>query len=102
LRASQIPFTEAQRIYADVAAAAKVDAKLPLSEEQFRRSLTAENMVAASQGLGGPQPSEVARMLASATDRLGDDRGWLDATRARVAAAAQRLDQAFASLRDSK
>ena len=64
LRASQIPFTEAQRIYADVAAASKVGAKLPLSEEQFRRSLTAENMVTASQGLGGPQPSEVARMLA--------------------------------------
>jgi argininosuccinate lyase len=102
LRASQIPFTEAQRIYADVAAGSKVDAKLPLSEEQFRRSLTAENMVTASQGLGGPQPSEVARMLTSAKDRLGGDRVWLDATRARVAAAAQRLDQAFASLRDSK
>ena len=102
LRASQIPFTEAQRIYADVAAASKVGAKLPLSEEQFRRSLTAENMVTASQGLGGPQPSEVARMLASAKDRLGGDRVWLDATRARVAAAAQQLDQAFASLRGSK
>jgi argininosuccinate lyase len=102
LRASQIPFTEAQRIYADVAAASKLDAKLPLSEEQFRRSLTAENMVTASQGLGGPQPSEVARMLTAAKDRLGGDRAWLDATRARVAAAALRLDQSFAGLRDSK
>ncbi len=51
LRASQIPFTEAQRIYADVAAASKVGAKLPLSEEQFRRSLTAENMVTAARDL---------------------------------------------------
>jgi argininosuccinate lyase len=41
-------------------------------------------------------------MLTSAKDRFGGDQVWLDATRARVAAAAQRLDQAFAGLRDSK
>jgi argininosuccinate lyase len=100
LRPSAIPYPEAQRIYAEVAAASKVDAKLPLSEQQFRRSLTAENMVTASKGLGGPQPSEVARMLAEAKDRLAADRAWLDTTRAKLAAAAQRLDQAFMNLRD--
>jgi len=100
LRASQIPFAEAQRIYAEVAAISKVEPKLPLSEEQFRRSLTAENIVSASKGLGGPQPSEVARMLAAAKDRLGADKAWLDATRASLASAAQRLDQAFMNLRD--
>ncbi|MGZ5873852.1 MAG: lyase family protein [Bradyrhizobium sp.] len=98
LRASEIPFAEAQRIYADIAAAAKVEPKLPLSEEQFRRSLTAENMVTASKGLGGPQPAEVARMLAGAKDRLAADKVWLDTARAKLASAAQRLDQAFMSL----
>jgi argininosuccinate lyase len=102
LRASQIPYPEAQRIYAEIAAISKVETKLPLSEEQFRRSLTAENMVTASKGLGGPQPSEVARMLTAAKDRLDADRAWLDTTRAKLAAAAQRLDQAFAGLRESK
>ena len=102
LRASDIPFAEAQLIYAEVAAAAKVDARLPLSEDQFRRSLTAENMVTSSKGLGGPQPSEVARMLASARDRLAADRAWLDAARAKLAAGSGRLEQAFTSLRDAK
>jgi argininosuccinate lyase len=102
LRSSEIPFAEAQRIYAEVASAAKVDAKLPLSEAQFRQSLSAENMVTASKGLGGPQPAEVARMLASARERLGADRAWLDTVRARLTSATQRLDQAFAGLRDAK
>jgi argininosuccinate lyase len=100
LRAIQIPYAEAQRIYAEAAVSFKVDPKLPLSEEQFRRSLTAENMVTASKGLGGPQPAEVARMLAAAKDRLAADRSWLDTTRAKLAAATQRLDQAFSHLRD--
>jgi argininosuccinate lyase len=102
LRANEIPFAEAQRIYAEVATASKVEAKLPLSEPQFRRSLTPENMVASSKGLGGPQPSEVTRMLAAAKDRLDADRAWLDAARAKLAVASQRLDQAFAGLREAK
>jgi argininosuccinate lyase len=100
LRASEIPYAEAQRIYAEIAAAAKMETKLSLSEEQFRRSLTAENMVTASKGLGGPQSSEVARMLAGAKDKLAADMAWLEATRAKLADAAQRLDQAFMRLHD--
>ena len=36
LRASEIPYAEAQRIYADICPTSKVDAGLPLSEESFR------------------------------------------------------------------
>jgi argininosuccinate lyase len=100
LRASQIPYAEAQRIYADIATPAKIETRLPLTEEQFRRSLTAENMVEASKGLGGPQPAEVARMLAGAKDRLAADRAWLDATRTKLSDASQKLQQAFNRLRD--
>jgi Argininosuccinate lyase C-terminal len=102
LRASDIPYAEAQRIYADIAAQAKMETRLPLSEEQFRRSLTAENMVTASKGLGGPQPAEVARMLGEAKERLATDRAWLHATRSKLADAEQKLDQAFAGLTEGK
>jgi argininosuccinate lyase len=102
LRASEIPYAEAQRIYAEIGTAAKVDTKLPLTEAQFRRSLTAENMVTTSKGLGGPQPAEVARMLSVAKDHLAADRAWLDATRGKLVAASQKLDQAFAGLKDAK
>jgi argininosuccinate lyase len=102
LRASQIPYAEAQRIYGEIATAAKMDTKLPLSEERFRKVLTAENMVTASKGLGGPQPAEVARMLAGAQQRLAADRGWLSSTQAKLASASEQLDRAFAALRDGK
>ena len=49
LRAAQIPYVEAQKIFADVATAAKLDSVLPISEERFRTVLTAENMVAAAK-----------------------------------------------------
>jgi argininosuccinate lyase len=102
LRAIEIPYSEAQRIFAEVATSSGIDPKLPLSEEKFRRSLTAENMVTSSKGLGGPQPAEVARMLNEAKNHLDADRAWLDATRGKLADAAQKLDQAFAGLREAK
>jgi argininosuccinate lyase len=102
LRASQTPYAEAQRIYAEIVTTAKMDTKLPLSEERFRTVLTAENMVTASKGLGGPQPAEVARMLTGAKERLNADRKWLEATRLRLDAASRKLDQAFAGLHEQK
>ena len=73
--------------------------QLPLSEEQFRKSLTAQNMVETSQGIGGPQPAEVARMLKAEQLKLTNDKKWLDDRRNSLAMASKNLDMAFAKLK---
>jgi argininosuccinate lyase len=99
LKPADIPYAQAQRIYTEAAAHfGLANPRLPLSEAAFRRALTAENMVTASTGLGGPQPAEVARMLAGHKGKLQEDRAWLEATRGRLQAASQRLEAAFAGL----
>jgi argininosuccinate lyase len=74
---------QAQRLYAETAAAFGLPADLPLTEQEFRRALSAEGMVRASQGLGGPQPAEVTRMLIRHREGLAADRNWVTATRYR-------------------
>lgn len=102
LAPGQIPFAEAQRIYtASAQAFGQSDAKLPLDEAQFRRSLSAHGMVEASQGLGGPQPAEIARMLEVERTVLASDQAWLKERQAKLAGAQEQLDKAFESLKVS-
>jgi argininosuccinate lyase len=99
LRPSELPYAAAEEIYADAARSQGVtDAKLPLSEQEFRRALTAENMVASSRGTGGPQPAEVTRMLAHGEGQLAADRRWLEGAQANISKASVALDAAFQKL----
>ena len=98
LRPADIGYEDAKRIYAEAAKLFNSDGRLPLSEEQFRRSLTAENMVASSKGLGGPQPAEVARMMTAEQGRVASDRAWLEAARGNLQTAMQKRNGAFAAL----
>lgn len=98
LRPGEIPYQQAQRLYAETAAAFGLPVPLPLTEQEFRRALSAEGMVRASQGLGGPQPAEVARMLISHRGELATDRNWVTAARDRLEQAAVKRDIAFAAL----
>ena len=100
LRPAQIGYADARRIYAQAAADFKLpDTRLPLSEAEFRRALTAENMVATSKGRGGPQSAEVARMMQDQRASITQDHLWLDGTRAKLTTAAGQLEAAFQALR---
>jgi argininosuccinate lyase len=79
LRPIDIPDDQAGRIYTEVAKQFKMD----------------------NAQLGGPQPSEVARMLAVQRASLKADREWLDTTRRKLDDASKRLDAAFTQLRSA-
>ena len=103
LRPVDIPYGEARRVYTDAAKQFNMDnAQLPLSEAQFRRSLTAENMIESARVVGGPQPAEVTRMLAAQQASLKSDREWVEATRGKLTDAAKQRDAAFAQLRNER
>ena len=89
----EIPYAEAARIYA-----AENKQPLPLDEAAFREIISAEYMVYGRQGRGGPQPQEVARMLADERAKVAADRAWFTQAGARVVAAEAALDQVFYQL----
>ncbi len=100
LRPAALDFAEVVRLYAETARHTPGQAEaFPLTEARFRESLTAQNMVRSSLGLGGPQPAEVARILAAQGARLAVDEAWLAGRRAALTGAAAALDAQFEALR---
>jgi argininosuccinate lyase len=69
-----------------------------MSEADFRAALSPTQMVLSRQGLGGPQPQEVKRMLALADQSLQADQRWLADRRDQLASAEAKLNLAFTKL----
>lgn len=101
LKPAEIPYEVAQELFTESwQEYGKPEERLPLSEPQFRRALSGENMVDSAKPLGGPQKDEVLRMLAVENARIQADREWLaamikqldDATEMRAAGVAALLE----------
>lgn len=93
------PYAEAVRLYAEALRKYQLpEAKLPLDEAAFRRTLSPEHMVRTRVGIGGPQPAEVRRMVAESGQALAADKAWVGERRRALAEAEARLNRAFAEL----
>ena len=96
IRPKDFPYAEAVRIYREAGKKYGIkDQRLPLTEKEFRRALSPAEMVLTRTGTGGPQPLEVARMVAAAKDTLAKDRAWSAEARQRLLAAEAALNAAF-------
>ena len=93
LKLHEIPYAEAVRIYRAAASQA-----FPLDEATFRQTISAEHMVFASAGIGGPQLAEVTRMLADGRGRAKSDLDWLKSRHDRLATAEASLNETIAAL----
>jgi argininosuccinate lyase len=99
IRPSDFPYAEAQRIYAATLAELKLPpGKLPMNEVEFRAALDPVAIVRNRATAGGPQPVEMARMIAQAKQTLADQAAWITARSQRIDGALVSLDADFARL----
>ncbi len=91
------PYAEIQRIYAEVITEEFPEGNpvLPMSEEEFRKTLDPKAIVQHRATLGGPQPSELARMLQEAKEQNEADSNWVQNSKRAIDEALERLDTDF-------
>lgn len=98
IRPLDFPYAEARRIYAEAVRGSEYPAQLPMDEAEFRATLDPVAIVRNRATAGGPQPAEMARMLASARARLEQQATWIGTQRARIDGSLARLDRDFEKL----
>ncbi|WP_240654779.1 lyase family protein [Rhodovarius crocodyli] len=99
IRPSDFPYAEAQRIYAEtVRHEMHQEGSLPLSEAEFRAALDPVAIVRNRRTAGGPQPAEMARMIAATGQALAAQEGWIRERRERIDGALATLNADFARL----
>ena len=94
------PYADAQRIYA---ATLKHEmpiesGSLPMSESEFRAALDPVAIVKNRVTAGGPQPAEMARMIARSRQMLAQEEQWKAERSKRIETAIKDLDRDFARL----
>ncbi|MCD8340478.1 MAG: argininosuccinate lyase, partial [Burkholderiales bacterium] len=93
------PYTEAQRIFRAVTMELLgKEAEFPMTEEEFRKSLTPAYVVETRVGLGSPSQKSTVEGLGEEKARLGDDITWVQNMRQGLKNSSEKLDTEFEKL----
>jgi len=96
IKPSDFPYAEAQRIYQKtLKEMGVVSGELPMNEGEFRATLDPVAIVRNRATAGGPQPAEMARMIAGARQKLAAQESWIKERRERIDQALAGLDRDF-------
>jgi argininosuccinate lyase len=93
------PYAEARRIYKDaVKDYPGVAAELPMTEAEFKETLNPVAIVQNRKTAGGPQFSEVTRMVTVAKQQIKTQSQWIQAKKNAIDSALKQLDSDFSAL----
>jgi argininosuccinate lyase len=93
------PYAEAKRIYKEaVKDYPQAAPELPMSEAEFKATLNPVSLVQSRKTVGGPQASEMTRMLAIAKRSINEQSQWISAKSAFIQNGLSQLDRDFAKL----
>ncbi len=92
------PYAEAQRIYKESVKDANVPGDLPMNEAEFRSTLDPVAIINNRATVGGPQPSEMTRMVGVAKQKLQAQDGWIAERKLKITTSLAKLDEDFAKL----
>jgi argininosuccinate lyase len=90
-----VSFDDAKRIFAESIKTHGMDLTFPLSENEFRDTLNPVNIVNGRVTHGGPQQSEMTRMIALAKEDVQEQKRWVSARRGAIDHALRSLDSDF-------
>jgi len=96
IKPKNFPYKQAQVIFTEVSQKMNFEVKtLPISEKRFKELLSPTFMIKTRLGTGGPQESEVTKMLDQAKTSLQKNRTWIDTQLQVLSNRQKELDQLF-------
>ena len=98
IKPTDFPYAEAQRIYGESVKDMNLSGDLPMSEDEFRSTLDPVAIVKNRATAGGPQPTEMAKMLEATKQRLIQQEAWIKEKRTRIDSSLAKLNADFDSL----
>lgn len=92
------PYAQAQRIYKESVKDSGASQELPISEVEFRLTLNPIAIIENRATAGGPQASEMQRMLAGAHKKNAEQNQWIEVRKSKINSSLKKLDADFLKL----